>query len=326
MSGLRLRVASMRAEARDVMRIELVDALGAPLPAFEPGAHVVLRLPNGMARSYSLLNDWRERNRYVLGVGRAEAGRGGSEYIHAVLRAGAEIACEAPANNFKLHPDAGHYLFIAGGIGITPILSMIRWCMAEGKSWQLVYAARDRSRLAFYDELAACKDKVRFHCDDEHGGPLPVAHCFEGLPQHTQVYCCGPSPLMRAVSNCGGGLPAEALHFEWFAAPRETSAETSDRSETAGATTDVGFWIDLRRSGSSLFVPETQSILDVLEHNGHEVPFSCREGVCGTCETAVCEGEPDHRDYVYPESQRPALRSMLICVSRARSERLALDL
>ncbi|MET3373597.1 vanillate O-demethylase ferredoxin subunit [Variovorax boronicumulans] len=320
MSELQLRVVGVRAEARDVMRLELADPEGRPLPAFEPGAHVVLKLPNGAVRSYSLLNDWRERDRYVLGVGRSETSRGGSAYVHAELRSGAEIRCDTPANNFRLQDDAGHYVFIAGGIGITPILSMIRWCEAMGRSWQLAYAVRNRARIAFYEELAAYDDKVRFHCDDEHGGPLPVAQCMAGLPPHAQVYCCGPAPLMQAVQACGGGLPAKALHFEWFSAPAQGQAPAADVPASAG------FWIDLARSGQSLFVPDTQSILDVLEHHGHEVPFSCREGVCGTCETAVCGGEPDHRDYIYPESQRTALRSMLVCVSRARSERLVLDL
>lgn len=320
MNELRLRVVDVRAEARDVMRLELADADGRVLPAFEPGAHVVLKLPNGVARSYSLLNDWRERDRYVLGVGRSETSRGGSAYVHAELRSGAEIRCDAPANNFRLQDDAGHYVFIAGGIGITPILSMIRWCEAMGRSWQLTYAVRNRARIAFYEELATYGDKVRFHCDDEHGGPLPVAQCMAGLAQHAQVYCCGPAPLMQAVQACGGGLPAEALHFEWFSAPSQAEAPAAD------VPTSAGFWIDLARSGRSFFVPDTQSILDVLEHHGHEVPFSCREGACGTCETAVCGGEPDHRDYIYPEFQRPALRSMLVCVSRARSERLVLDL
>ncbi|WP_038218311.1 PDR/VanB family oxidoreductase [Xenophilus azovorans] len=322
MSALRLRVIGTRAEARDVMRVELADAAGRPLPAFEPGAHVVLRLPDGMARSYSLLNDWRERHRYVLGVGRSETSQGGSEYIHAALRAGDEIDCGAPANNFPLQADASHYLLIAGGIGITPILSMVRWCVAMGRPWRLVYAVRNRSRLAFYEELAPYRDQVHFHFDDEQGGPLPVAQHLRDLPAGAQVYCCGPSPLMTAARECASGLPAQSLHFEWFAAPREAAQAPASSTQPAPS----GFWIDLQRSGASFFVAEAESILDVLERHGYEVPHSCREGVCGTCETAVCAGEPDHRDYIYPESQRPALRSMLICVSRARSERLTLDL
>ena len=320
MTASSLRVVGLRAEAMDVMRLELARVDGGVLPAFEPGAHVVMRLPNGLARSYSLVNDWRERERYVLGIGRAAASRGGSEYIHTALRIGDEIRCDAPVNNFRLQPDAREVLFIAGGIGITPILAMIRWCEAQGTPWRLVYAVRHRARIAFYEELAPHGAKVRFHCDDEQGGPLSLATCMTELPPGTHVYCCGPAALMTSVQTHGAGLPAEALHFEWFSAP--AAADAGPDSSPGG----TGFWIDLRRSGSSLLVPEEASILDVLERNGHEVPFSCREGLCGTCETVVCDGEPDHRDYVYPEAQRSALRSMLVCVSRARSERLVLDL
>lgn len=319
MNELTLRVAAVAAEARDVLRLELADLGGRELPAFEPGAHLTLHLPGGLQRQYSLAGDWRERRRYLLGVGRAQASRGGSEYVHASLRTGMQLRCSLPANNFRLDPDASHYLFIAGGIGITPILSMVRWCVAQGKSWKLVYAARSRQRLAFYEELralgvAAC----HFHCDDERGGPLDAQALLADLQPGSQVYCCGPGPLMEAVRAAGRELPADALHFEWFNAPAQQLQE--------GVPAAGGFWIDLKRSGASLYVPPERSVLEVLEASGHEVPFSCREGLCGTCETPVCEGEPEHRDYVYPEAQRPQLRSMLVCVSRSRSERLVLDL
>jgi ferredoxin-NADP reductase len=314
---LNLRVAAVHAEARDVMRLELADPQGGLLPAFEPGAHLTLHLPGGLQRQYSLAGDWRDRRRYVLGVGRAADSRGGSEYVHAMLRAGTAVACSAPANNFALVPHAPRYLFIAGGIGVTPILAMVRWCEANAKPWKLVYAARSRVRMGFYEELCALGRRVRFHCDDEQGGPLGVQALLADVEPGTHVYCCGPAPLMEAVRTHGAHLGDEALHFEWFNAPvaAPQAQESSD-----------GFWIDLKRSGTSLHVPADRSILEVLEANGHEVPFSCREGVCGTCETAVCEGEPDHRDYVYPPAQRDALKTMLVCVSRAKSPRLVLDL
>ena len=176
MSLLKLRVAAVQAEARDVLRLELADPQGGPLPAFTPGAHLTLHLPNGLQRQYSLAGDSRERNRYVLGVGCAADSRGGSDYVHAMLRAGADIHCSAPANNFALLPDAPRYLFIAGGIGITPILSMIHWCEANGKPWRLVYAARSRVRMGFYEELRGFGSPVRFHCDGEQGAQLQVAH------------------------------------------------------------------------------------------------------------------------------------------------------
>jgi vanillate O-demethylase ferredoxin subunit len=320
MTLLNLRVAAVHAEARDVMRLELEDPQGGLLPAFEPGAHLTLHLPNGLQRQYSLAGDWRDRRHYLLGVGRAADSRGGSEHVHAMLRAGSEIRCSAPANNFALVPDAPRYLFVAGGIGITPILSMLRWCEAQGKPWKLVYAARSRVRMAFYEQLRALGSRVRFHCDDEQGGPLAVAPLLAGVEPGTHVYCCGPAPLMEAVREHGAHLGAQALHFEWFSAP----VPVPDADTTAAA--DGGFELELKRSGVTLHVPPGRSILEVLEAHGHEVPFSCREGLCGTCETAVCEGRPDHRDYVYPPSQRESLRTMLVCVSRAQTPRLALDL
>jgi vanillate O-demethylase ferredoxin subunit len=316
MTLLRLRVSAVQAEARDVMRIELADPQGLALPPFEPGAHLTLHLPNGVQRQYSLAGDWRQRDRYVLGVGRAAASRGGSDYVHAMLRAGTDITCGLPANNFPLAADAPRFLFVAGGIGITPVLSMVRWCEAHARPWKLVYAARSRVRMAFYEELRALGGRVRFHCDDEQGGPLDVAALLCDVEPGTHVYCCGPAPLMEAVREHGAHLGQDALHFEWFSAPAAAGGEPP-----AG-----GFWVDLRRSGTSLHVPPDRSILEVLEASGHDVPFSCREGLCGTCETTVCEGVPDHRDYVYPPSQRDSLRTMLVCVSRARSDRLLLDL
>jgi len=219
MSLLNLRVASVQAEARDVLRLELADPQGGLLPAFTPGAHLTLHLPNGLQRQYSLAGDSRERNRYVLGVGRAADSRGGSDFVHAMLRAGTDIQCSAPANNFALLPDAPRYLFVAGGIGITPILSMVRWCEANGKPWKLVYAARSRVRMGFYEELRAFGSPVRFHCDDEHGAPLAVPALLSGVEPGTHVYCCGPAPLMEAVREHGAHLGADALHFEWFSAP-----------------------------------------------------------------------------------------------------------
>lgn len=313
---LSLRIADMGAEARDVLRLELVDPRGGDLPVFEPGAHLDVHLPNGLVRQYSLANDARERHRYVIGVGRAAPGRGGSACVHTELRPGMALRCGAPVNHFPLVPDAPRYLFIAGGIGITPILSMVRWCEAAGRPWRLVYAARNRSRLAFYEDLAPFGGKVQWHCDDEAGGPLPAARLVAEAGAGTHIYCCGPAPLMEAVRDAPGAVPAAARHFEWFAAPQRSEPDAA-----AG-----GFWVELRRSQRRFHVPPERSILEVLEANGLSIPFSCREGLCGTCETAVCEGEPEHRDYVYPESERPGLRRLLVCVSRSRTPGLVLDL
>ena len=313
---LALQVIRVAAEAKDVMVVELGMAGGGSLPPFEPGAHIPLHLPNGLVRQYSLLNDCRERHRYVLGVGLARESRGGSLHIHGSLREGSAVQAGAPRNHFALDPDAGGYCFIAGGIGITPILSMVRWCEANQKRWRLVYAARSRQRAAFYETLRQFgDDRVHFHFDDECAEPLGVAPILETADGNEHIYCCGPESLMQAVQAAAAPPQAGRLHFEWFssAAPEEPGD-------------GEGFWVDLKRSGKSIFVESTMSILEALEQNGHEVPFSCREGLCGTCETTVCDGEPDHRDFVLSHTQRAERRSIILCVSRSKSDRLGLDL
>lgn len=316
---LRLQVTDIQAEARDVMLVELRAADGGSLPAFEPGAHLEIDLPNGLIRHYSLTNDWRERHRYVIGVGRALKGRGGSEYLHRSLRCDAHLTLSALRNNFALDPNAASYLFIAGGIGVTPMISMIRWCEAQGRSWRLVYAARNGQRAAFYETLRAFGARVHFHFDDQASDVLDVGKWLADVRDGEHVYCCGPQPLMQAVQDHAAHRPAQTVHFEYFAAPAASATST-----VAGATGE--FNVELRRSGRSVLVPVDRSILEVLEASGVVVPFSCREGMCGTCETAVCEGEIDHRDYVLSAGQRAAGRSMLVCVSRALSPVLVLDL
>ncbi len=313
---LALRVTEVQAEARDVMLLELRAVEGGMLPAFEPGAHLEIELPNGLIRHYSLTNDWRERDRYVIGVGRASHGRGGSEFLHRSVRCGLPLTSSVPRNNFPLDPGAASYLFIAGGIGVTPILSMIRWCEAQGRSWRLVYAARNGQRAAFYETLREFGARVHFHFDDQARGVLDVRRWLADERSGEHVYCCGPQALMQAVQSQALNRPAQNVHFEYFAAPDAAAPSTC-----AGA-----FRIDLRRTGKSLPVPADRSILEVLEANGIAVPFSCREGMCGTCETAVCQGEIEHRDHVLSQDQRAAGKSMLVCVSRARSPVLVLDL
>lgn len=315
---LNVEVAEIAAEARDVVVIELRSAGGEPLPPFEPGAHLEVRLPNGMVRHYSLINDWRETGRYVMAVGKAANGRGGSAYLHGSVRCGTQLAISAPRNHFRLDPAASRYRFVAGGIGITPIMAMIHWCNAKGRPWKLFYAARSRQRAAFYEELRQFgPERVHFHFDEERGDVMRVADTLAALAEGEQVYCCGPQPLMRAVEAATSGLPAGVAHFEWFAAPQDGA-----QAEAAGGE----FRVDLQRSGRSFPVPPDQSILEVLEANGLEVPFSCREGLCRTCETAVCEGEPEHRDYVLSQQERCEGKTVMVCVSRSKSPVLVLDL
>jgi tetrachlorobenzoquinone reductase len=312
---LTVQVADVRAEARDVITVELRAIGGGPLPAFEPGAHLDLHLPNGLVRQYSLTNDWRERDRYVLGVGRAADSRGGSSYVHSNVRAGAQLTISAPRNNFPLDPAADRYLFIAGGIGITPIMGMIRWCVANEKPWRLIYAARSRQRAAFYEDLCALASGAQFHFDDESGQVLDVAQTIASWAEGERIYCCGPAPLMEAVKSLTEKLPAGTVRFEWFTTP-----ETDEPQESSS------FTVRLERSGVEFAVPEQKSILEVLEEHGFELPFSCREGLCGTCVTNVCSGQPDHRDYVLSDEERASGKLMTICCSRSKSAVLTLDL
>ncbi len=318
-------IADYRAEARDVVVLELRRSDGAPLPPFEPGAHLDVRLPNGLVRPDSLANDSRECDRYVIGVLREtpDHGHGGSEYVHRMLAVGSELHISEPQNNFALDPDASAYRFVAGGIGITPILSMLQWCRANWRPWCLVYAARNRCRSAFYEVLHVLDDDgthVRWHFDDEAGGHLDVADALAGLVPGELVYCCGPRPLMSGVREHLGDRPGVG-RFESFLTPEANPANAG-----AAASRDGAFTITLRKSGRSLEVPPDKSILEVLEANGFSVPFSCREGECGTCVTKVCEGTPEHRDYVLSDAERASNGMMCLCVSRALTPGLTLDL
>ncbi len=321
MSRLSLEVSDVRAEALDVLLVELRRAGGGALEPFTPGAHLEIELPNGAIRHYSLTNDWRERDRYVIGVGRAANGRGGSDFIHQSLRRGAMLISSPPRNNFALDLEAASHLFVAGGIGVTPIMSMVRRCEAEGRDWRLVYAARNAQRAAFYETLRGFGDKVRFHFDDQAGTVLDARRWLAERPDGQHVYCCGPQPLMRAVREAASHHPAQSVHFEYFVAPAaEPPGEAADAVPRPGE-----FRVELRRSGLSLVVPADRSILEVLEANGVKVPFSCREGLCRTCETTVCAGEVEHRDYVLSTEERAKSKTMMVCVSRARSPVLVLD-
>ena len=313
---LSLKLTDVRSEARDVMVFELRDAGGAMLPPFTPGAHLEVYLPNGLVRHYSLCNDARERDRYCIGVGLARESRGGSKYLHQNLRLGATLNVSAPRNNFPLELAAEESIFIAGGIGITPIMAMIRACEAAHRPWTLHYCTRNRQRTAFYEELRdLAPQRLRFHFDDEQDGRLfDVCAAVRDLAATAHVYTCGPAPLMKAVEAATADRPQDRVHFEWF------SASAVDHSA------DQPFTVVLRNSGTRYEVPPGRSILEVLEDHDAGVPYSCREGLCATCRTTVLSGECDHRDSVLSAAEKASNREMMICVSRARSAVLELDL
>ncbi|MBM7804428.1 cytochrome P450/ferredoxin-NADP reductase [Geodermatophilus bullaregiensis] len=307
------RVAAKQEVADGVVALTLREAGDRPLPAWEPGAHVDLVLDGTPTRQYSLCGDPTDHSEYRLGVLRDPDGRGSSLFVHHRLQAGDTVRVRGPRNNFPL-VDSPRYLFIAGGIGITPILAMIRAAEAAGADWRLVYGGRHRASMAFLDELAVYGDRVSVRPQDETG--LLDLEALLGTPQpDTLVYCCGPEPLLAAVEEHCAGWPRGALHVERFA-PRPQGEPARTES----------FEVELARSELTLTVPPDRSILSVVEEAGVGVLSSCAEGTCGTCETGVLGGVPDHRDSVLGPDEREANDCMMICVSRASTDRLVLDL
>jgi ferredoxin-NADP reductase len=307
-----LVVADKTHVADGVVSLTLRHPNGDPLPAWDPGAHIDVHLSAGVTRQYSLCGDPRERRYYRIAVLRQAAGRGGSAYVHDHLQAGSHVAIGLPRNHFALL-SAHRYLFIAGGIGITPILPMVAAAQAAGVHWRLLYGARTRERMAFLDELARYGDKVTLVPQDEQGY-VDLERCLSALTTDTQVYCCGPESLLAAVES-SFRHHAGRLHMERFA-PKST-LDTGP---------DTEFEVELERAGICLTVPASTNVLEAIEMAGISVPSSCREGTCGTCETSVLAGSPDHRDSLLSDEERAAGEVMLICVSRSLTRKLVLDL
>ena len=309
-----LRLRSMTWAADGVLLLEWVHPAGAALPPFEAGAHLNLQLPNGLSRSYSLCNAPGETHRYCVAVGRDRNSRGGSRFVHEQLRPGALWPASAPANHFRLDETAPAFALMAGGIGVTPILAMARRLAALGKPVQMFYAVRSRDAAAFVDELAALVPALTLHIDSEAGGPPDLAAWLGRLPSHTGAYCCGPAPMLDGFVAACGALGLADAHIERFAAPASTGEVLAGCSVT------------LLRSGVELAVAPGTSILDALLAHGIDHPYSCKEGVCGTCETRVISGEIDHRDGVLSPAEQQRGDLMMICVSGCKGARLVLDI
>lgn len=308
-----LVVAAKEVAADGVVSLVLHHPEGAPLPEWSAGAHVDLELTTALVRQYSLCGDCADRTSWRVSVLREPAGRGGSEYIHERLEAGATVRVRGPRNHFRLLPSP-RYVFIAGGIGVTPLLPMVAAAQASGVDWQLLYGGRSRSSMAFLDELAQYGERVQI-CPQDEFGLLDLAAALPEPRTDTLVYYCGPEPLLAAVEAQGADWPSGALQVERFA-PK--SVGDPARAES--------FEVVLERSGKTLQIPPERSILSVIEDAGVAVLSSCTEGTCGTCETGVLEGTPDHRDSVLTEADREENDVMMICVSRSCSNRLVLDL
>ncbi len=309
-----LRITQKQNVADDIAFFELRRADGGDLPPFSAGGHVTLRIPNGDLRTYSLCNDPDERDRYCIAVKRDALGRGGSMNLVDAAFEGDDIAVSEPRNDFELVA-APHYLFIAGGIGITPILSMIRHLRATGQGkFKLIYLTRSAQTTAFLDELKApdFRGMVTIHHDEGNiENALDLWPVLE-KPGMAHLYCCGPRGLMQAVRDMTGHWSSARVHFEDFTPP--------------GAMTkpdDVVFNVQLARSGATYEVPVGKTILEVLRANGHEVASSCESGTCGSCRTKLLAGEVDHRDLALADYEKAD--SLMVCVSRGLSD-ITLDL
>lgn len=299
--------------ASDVASFTLREVHGADLPQWSAGAHIDLLVPGVGPRQYSLCGDPSDRRHWRIGVLNEPDGRGGSRYLHENLAKESTIRVRGPRNHFRLEP-SDHYLFIAGGVGITPILPMIAEADRTGADWRLVYGGRRLSSMAFRHELTTYGDRVTLWPQDERG-LLDVAGLLGLARLDTKVYCCGPEPLLEAVERQHARGPACDLHVERFV-PRPVAEPAQ-----AGS-----FEVELRKSGITVTIPPERSILDVVVEAGVHVLSSCALGTCGTCETPVLEGTPEHRDSVLEEDEQEANDCMMICVSRCLGERLVLDL
>lgn len=297
--------------ADEVVHLTLRSADGRRLPSWEPGAHVDLVFDAGMVRQYSLCGDPDDLSTYEVAVLRERESRGGSDFVHDKLEEGATVVLRGPRNTFALHP-AAHHVFIAGGIGITPILPMLR-VLGDAADWSLLYGGRTRRSMAFVDDLRArYGDRVRIRPEDETG-LLDLDGALGEAGPGTAVYCCGPGPLLDAIAQRCRSWPEGSLHVERFAPMEQDHAPSRP------------FRVELARSGVTLTVPCDRSIVEVLDEAGIDVDVSCEEGICGTCETAVLGGTPDHRDSILTDAQRARHDRMFLCVSRSRSPVLRLD-
>ncbi|MDQ1034962.1 ferredoxin-NADP reductase [Streptomyces sp. V3I8] len=306
--------------ADGVLALTLRHPLGGELPGWEPGAHVDVVLGPGLERQYSLCGDPADRHAWRVAVLREPGGRGGSAQVHDRLTAGDRVRVRGPRNHFALLPSP-RYRFVAGGIGITPLLPMLAAAEAAGADWTLLYGGRTRRTMAFRAELERYGDRVRVVPQDEFG--LLDLACVPVSPApDTLVYCCGPAPLLDAVAERCAGWPAGSLHVERFSpvGPAVRGPGVREAGE------DTEFEVVLRRSGRTLTVPADASVLDTVLAAGVDALYSCTEGTCGTCETDVLEGVPDHRDSVLTDEERAAGDTMFICVSRCRGKRLVLGL
>jgi len=306
-------VRERRTVAADIDEFTLARPDGGALPAWEPGAHLDLLLSQDMVRQYSLCSDPADLSCYRIAVRREPRGRGGSERAFGTLHPGVRTAIRPPRNHFPLVRALG-YVFVAGGIGITPMLPLVAAAQRSGRPWRMIYTGRYGAAMAYTRELRErYGDSVALH-HTARDGRCDLSAALAGSPRGTAVYLCGPAGLIAAAEAACAGLDAVDVFAERFTARDLTAAESRS------------FEVSLAVSGLTLRVPEYRSILEVAQGSGVVALSSCREGTCGTCETGVVSGEVDHRDSVLTPQERAENESMMICVSRCAGERLVLEL
>lgn len=340
---LTLTVRDVAAESQAIRRIDLVRADGGALPGFPAGAHITVHVPGIGRRKYSLVEakmpggTIAAPTHYCLGVRLDATSAGGGIYMHA-LKVGDTVVIDPPQNDFPLRQDAGPPTLIAGGIGITPLLTMAAALKAEGKPFKMVYAARSRSELAFLPLVGALTDgKALIHADDDAGKLLDLEPHLTATAEGGRVYICGPRPMLKAAMDVAKklGWPRDRLAFELFYSVAPGPADTKPAATSASppapaapvATADGGtFEVVIKSTGKSYTVPPDKTIVDVLEAAGVDVMHDCKKGECGVCSVGVVEGIVDHRDHILSEAERASNKSMQICISRAKSARIVLDL
>lgn len=313
-----VRIAALSEDGAGVRIFDLRPLDDAPLPRFQPGAHIDIHAGPDLIRQYSLLNDPEERHRYVVAIALEAESRGGSRHFHEAVAEGDVLTISAPRCHFALKEDAPHSVLIAGGIGITPI-----WCMAQclhrlGRSFELHYAARERSAAALVDRIEAMPASAvariaTYFSRDPGGQRADVEAILRDVARGTHVYCCGPGALMDAFRAAAAHLPPDTVHLEQFTA----AAPVADEG---------GFTIELAKTGRTIEVLPGQTILDAIRDAGLRTTSSCREGICGSCETVVLSGTPDHRDAVLTDAEKAEGNTMMICCSGSRTPKLVLDL
>lgn len=315
-ADIEVAVAGVRAVARDVIAIELRHKSGAPLPGARAGAHIDLALPNGLVRQYSLVNATGQAgmDAYVVAIGWDANSRGGSVWIHEKLKVGQALRVSAPRNLFDMAPEHRNVLLLAGGIGVTPIYAMVQAALQQGLAFEVWASARSASRLAYLEELKSLAGKqLQLHFDDEQGGPMNLTDRLRNQ-RWDAVYACGPAPMLDALTDATAHWAAGSVRMERFKAAELPASERQP------------FELVLQQTGLSTTVTEHETVLDAMGRLGVDYPWSCREGICGTCEAPVLEGDVQHLDFVLSPEERAEQRRMMVCVSRCGGGRLVLDI